>query len=267
METSVFDAFENLETLVHEQKTQIRSQELEIIELKATIEQLQNSTLVMQSKIESLESNLRSILSGQVLSLIDFTSYTLENPNGTLQVSTKKIEWSKADRTVHFYLVSGEQETQIKDFVHRFSFSFSEIEAGDQNQRGIGGIWKVTTEESLPTYNSLSIWCEQRGDIDDEYYLYFAQKFDDNLIFIENMGIFEAGEDLYLEVSRTDDQCRLKIFEDRCYLVSTHDSGNQVGSDLPYDYIGLGGHRMREVDSGDWTSGYIAGLQVFPDPN
>jgi preprotein translocase subunit Sss1 len=196
-----------------------------------------------------------------VFNEVKMTSFKIQNPNDTLKVTADKVSWSHADRSVFFGMSNMENESQIGDFTHRLSFSFTEVEAGDDNQRGIGGIWKVSNEFQIPALNSISVWGEQVGDKDDVYYLYFAQKENDSLVFIRNLGIFSAGNKLDLEVSREGNHCRLKVFVDD-YRVLVSDTGIIYGLNVPYIYTGLAGHPMRTEDVNDWTSGYIENFMI-----
>ncbi len=110
--------------------------------------------------------------------------------------------------------------------------------------------------------NSLSVWGEQVGNQDGVYYLYFAQKVNDDLVFINLLGVFDEGVEYGLEASRIGGDCRLRIFEGSSFSHVVVDTGTVVGLDVPYDYIGTAGHPIRTDDVSDWTSGYIKNLLI-----
>ena len=257
---------QELTSQIQEQQELIQTQEETILNQNNTLTRYLNQLAELTARISYLEKIVYATEQEPQFQPLYFTSFNVNNPNNALQITSTKAEWNHSDRTVEFSLVYP-APTPITNFTHRFSFCLLEVEAGDNSQRGIGGIWHLTNEETPPTLNSLSVWGEQVGDQDGVYYLYFAQKSNDVIDFIRNMGVFDAGEEYYLEISRQGKDCCLKIYNDTSYSQVISETGYIEGLDTPYHYLGMATHHIRTDDIDDWTSGYVENLMIAEPPN
>lgn len=173
---------ENTNTQLTELSNKIQQQQ-QIIQEQSNLIQEQNKTLTtylnelerLKAKIIQLEASLETDANISLLTPLPFTEFNANNPNNTLEITSTMASWSQADRRVQFTLTYYSPEP-MTNFTHRLQFCFTHVEAGDENQRGIGGIWQFTNEAVLPRLNSLSVWGEQVGSIDGVYYLFLHRR-------------------------------------------------------------------------------------------
>ena len=189
----------------------------------------------------------------------DFTEYGKTDPGNSLIVSTSRVSWMNMDRSTGRNIWREYDADFSSDFVHKFTFSIEQIEAGDKDPREIVRLWTLKGGDV-----SLIFYAVQANSVDDVYNVVFFQKDQHDNWFVyyssDDNEALSVGEVYYATITKRDDVYRLFIFNEFNTLI---DSGSQLGVSVDYtslSIVSVGGY---SDDLDDWSSGYVGNLRIF----
>jgi FtsZ-binding cell division protein ZapB len=188
-----------------------------------------------------------------------FTEYRQIDPDDSIFISTNRVNWINMNRSIGRNIWRDYEASFSSDFIHKFTFSIEQIEAGDRNNREIVRLW------TLKKYDvSLILYAEQAGTIDDKYNLVFFQRDRiGNLFEFYSSDYFDSlsvGEVYYVTISKQGDVYRLFVNDNVITLI---DSGPHLGISEEYttlSIVSIGGY---SEDLEDWSSGFVENLRIF----
>jgi hypothetical protein len=240
--------------------------EYEYRELEQTKEDLLYEKEEYEDKYNNVLNQYADILSSQSApynimnqNYDNFTGYREIDPDESIFISTNRVNWINMDRSIGRNIWREYDLSFSSDFIHKFTFSIEQIEAGDRNDREIVRLWTLKKDDV-----SLVLYAEQAGSIDDEFNLVFFQRDRLGNIFEFYSSVsFESlsiGEIYYATISKQDDIYRLFVNDDVITLI---DSGPYLGVSVEYttlSIVSIGGYNE---DLEDWSSGFIENLRIF----
>jgi hypothetical protein len=189
----------------------------------------------------------------------DFTEYRKTDLDNSISISESRVSWINMDRSIGRNIWREYDAVYSSDFVHKFTFSMEQIEAGDVNPREIVRLWTLKGDDV-----SLILYVVQANSRDDIYDLVFFQKDQHGNIFVyhssDDNDSLLVGEVYFVTITKQDDVYRVYIFDDVNTLL---DSGSHVGVSVDYEtltIVSVGGY---SDDLDDWSSGYVENLRVF----
>ena len=189
----------------------------------------------------------------------DFTEYRETDPDNSISVSTNRVSWDNMDRDIGRNIWREYDTVYSSDFVHKFTFSIEQIEAGDVNPREIVRLWTLKGDDV-----SLILYAVQANSIDNIYNLVFFQKDQHGNIFVyyssDDNDSLSVGEVYYATITKQDDEYRVFIFDDFNTLI---DSGSHLGFSVDYDTLSIVSVGGYSDDLDDWSSGYVENLRIF----
>ena len=189
----------------------------------------------------------------------DFNEYRKIDPDNSLTVSTSRVSWINMDRSIGRNMWREYDVAFSSDFVHKFTFSIEQIEAGDKDPREIVRLWTLKGDDV-----SLILYAVQENSVDDIYNLVFFQRDQHGNLFVyhstDDNDSLSVGEAYYATITKRDDVYRLFIFNDFNTLI---DSGSHLGVSVDYEtltIVSVGGY---SDDLDDWSSGYVKNLRIY----
>ena len=189
----------------------------------------------------------------------DFTEYGKTDPGNSLIVSTSRVSWMNMDRSTGRNIWREYDADFSSDFVHKFTFSIEQIEAGDKDSREIVRLWTLKGGDV-----SLILYAVQANSVDDIYNLVFFQRDHHGNWFdyysSDDDNSLSVGEVYYATITKRDDVYRLFIFNDVNTLI---DSGSQLGVSVDYETLSIVSVGGYSDDLDDWSSGYVENLRIF----
>jgi hypothetical protein len=223
---------------------------------KEEYEEKYNNVLNQYSDILSSYSPPYNIMNQ---SYDDFNEYREIDPDDSIFISTNRVNWINMNRSTGRNIWRDYEASFSSDFIHKFTFSIEQIEAGDRNNREVVRLWTLKKDDV-----SLILYAEQAGSIDDEFNLVFFQRDRiGNLFEFYSSDYFESlsvGEVYFATISKQDDIYRLFVNDD---VITLMDSGPQLGVSEGYttlSIVSIGGY---SEDLEDWSSGFIENLRIF----
>ena len=189
----------------------------------------------------------------------DFTEYRKTDLDNSLSVSESRVSWINMDRSIGRNMWREYDTVYSSDFVHKFTFSIEQIEAGDKDPREIVRLWTLKGDDV-----SLIFYAVQANSRDDIYDLVFFQRDQHGNLFVyhssDDNDSLLVGEVYYATITKQDDVYRVFVFDDVNTVI---DSGSLLGISVDYmtlSIVSVGGY---SDDLDDWSNGYVRNLRIF----
>jgi len=187
----------------------------------------------------------------------DFTTYTEDDPESVVTVTSSKISWSGLDRPAGTRVYADKGAGHFGDFEHLITVQCSESVGGHYSV-----YWMLCNSPSGDhyTYPNNSVHVETHAV--SNYYRIILQEFDDeNNPQYDYTGLLDLGAAYYLTIERdgTDLTCKVYADSERTNLMNTLYLTNVTETTFRYVY----GMSSYGGGSGDWDmAGYSENLDL-----
>lgn len=192
------------------------------------------------------------------MSFEDLATWKIEDPDGKLKVSKRRVVWTRADRT-SVRCIYRDLDEGIGDFEHSFKVRVDEAYVEDGLNRGLIRFWECRNDwESR-------IWIYGRRTLDDEgkWTVHLEQRRDgeDIWAYHGNHGL-DIGENYRVLIRRKGGVCRLLVYSDTVHDAPLEDSGDIRCDDTDYGSIWLVSTITSRRNRGNWSSGSIGEVVI-----
>ena len=185
------------------------------------------------------------------------SSWEVEDPDGCLAISARRVSWIRADRTRVRYI--SKDMGVVGDFRHVFDVIISEAYTESTQHRGLIRLWELRNDwESR-------IWIYARQEVDryNLWTVHFEQRDGkDDLWAFHGSHDLKMGVRYSLEVLRSGGLCALRVYSGSSNGEPLEDSGGIEGADTKYRYLWLSSTLRSRRNTGNWSTGYIENLVI-----
>jgi hypothetical protein len=193
----------------------------------------------------------------------DFTTFIEVDPKEVMTVNPSYVYWEHMDRSYKTGVYKSYGSGYFGDFEIQFEFGFKSIEAGDWSQRKIANFLVLSNEELVRLNDCIILYAQQHGSSDDKFNLVFHQRLGGDHTFVYVGITHTAKRTYYATVTRKGNNCRMRIYADAAHTDLLEDSGYIEGVSTRYEYVAIGIRKYPD-DPYDWSTGYVANLEIFP---
>jgi hypothetical protein len=155
-------------------------------------------------------SVLPCVVAFEELEALDFTKFKEHDKDDKITVvSPTRVEWNQLDRSRDAGLTKKFEKEYLGDFIITFEFCFTDIEAGNNENRQIIRLIKLISKigkKKPQPRNSLTFYVEQSDDKDDQGYSVFFEKSDGTNIWVNVGTTFYTGVTYYVKIQRIQDE-------------------------------------------------------------
>jgi len=185
------------------------------------------------------------------------SSWEVEDSDGCLDISARRVSWIRADRTRVRYI--SKDMGVVGDFRHVFDAIISEAFTESAQHRGLIRLWEL------------------RKDWESRIWMYARQQADRTKMWTVHLEQREGGDDLWafhgshdleigvrhrLEVSRIGGLCALRVYSGPSNCEPLEKSGWIGGVDTKYERLWLSSTIRSRRNKGNWSTGYIENLII-----
>jgi hypothetical protein len=183
--------------------------------------------------------------------------WEVEDTEGCLAISERRVAWIRADRTRVRYI--SKDLGVVGDFRHVFDAVISEAFTESAEHRGLIRLWELRNDWDSRTW----IYARQKVERPDMWTVHLEQRSGgDDLWAFHGSHLLEMGVRYRLEVSRSGGLCAIRVYSDPSNGEPLEDSGGIEGADTRYRHLWLSSTIMSRRNTGNWSTGYIENLVI-----
>lgn len=182
--------------------------------------------------------------------MINFSEWTVKDPDSTLTISKNRVEWTKADRTKVRYISKKQEITN--NFKHKFVVCLNEGYIEDELNRGFIRFWELRQDWDN------RVWIYARKTTSG-WNIHFEQRHHGMNLWSFHGDYSHSWNQRYLiNISRNDESYRLIVFDKvNSKLV---DTGDIQGIKQSFQQIWIASTIKSRRNNRNWSTGYLENL-------